>query len=102
NSIAQLESDVVWGIVTSNPAMADGTALFHANHRNLASTGAALDVTSVGAARAAMAKQTGLDKKTVLNIRPAFLIVPAALELKAQQLVAQNLVPAPSRNDVPQ
>ena len=24
-----------------------------------------------------MAKQTGLDKKTVLNIRPAFLIVPA-------------------------
>ncbi|MEH0072921.1 hypothetical protein V6L77_26195 [Pannonibacter sp. Pt2-lr] len=25
-----------------------------------------------------MAKQTGLDKKTVLNVRPAFLIVPAA------------------------
>jgi len=102
NSIAQLESDVVWGIVTSNPAMADGTALFHANHRNLAGTGAALDVTSVGAARAAMAKQTGLDKKTVLNIRPAFLIVPATLELKAEQLVAQNLVPAQSGNVVPQ
>ncbi len=102
NSIAQLESDVVWGIVTTNPAMADGTALFHANHRNLAGTGAALDVTSVGAARAAMAKQTGLDKKTVLNIRPAFLIVPAALELKAEQLVAQNLVPAQSGNVVPQ
>jgi len=102
NSIAQLESDVVWGIVTSNPAMADGTALFHANHRNLAATGAALDVTGVGAARAAMAKQTGLDKKTVLNIRPAFLIVPAALELKAEQLVAQNLVPAQSGNVVPQ
>jgi len=102
NSIAQLESDVVWGIITSNPAMADGTALFHANHRNLAGTGAALDVTSVGAARAAMAKQTGLDKKTVLNIRPAFLIVPASLELKAEQLVAQNLVPAQSGNVVPQ
>ena len=102
NSIAQLESDVVWGIVTSNPAMADGTALFHANHKNLAGTGAALDVGSVGAARAAMAKQTGLDKKTVLNIRPAFLIVPAALELKAEQLVAQNLVPAQSGNVVPQ
>ena len=102
NSIAQLESDVVWGIITANPAMADGTALFHANHRNLAGTGAALDVTSVGAARAAMAKQTGLDKKTVLNIRPAFLIVPASLELKAEQLVAQNLVPATSGNVVPQ
>jgi len=102
NSIAQLESDVVWGIITSNPAMADGTTLFHASHKNLAGTGTALGVDSVGAARAAMRKQTGLDKKTVLNIRPAFLIVPAALELKAEQLVAQNLVPAQSGNVVPQ
>ncbi len=102
NSIAQLESDVVWGIITANPAMADGNALFHATHKNLAGTGAALDVASVGAARAAMALQTGLDKKTVLNIRPAFLIVPAALELKAEQLVAQNLVPADSAKVVPQ
>lgn len=102
NSIAQLESDVVWGIITANPAMADGNALFHSTHKNLAGTGAALDVASVGAARAAMALQTGLDKKTVLNIRPAFLIVPAALELKAEQLVAQNLVPADSAKVVPQ
>jgi hypothetical protein len=102
NSIAQLESDVVWGIITANPAMADGNALLHTTHKNLASTGAALDVASVGAARATMALQTGLDKKTVLNIRPAFLIVPAALELKAEQLVAQNLVPADSAKVVPQ
>jgi hypothetical protein len=102
NSIAQLESDVVWGIITANPAMADGNALFHANHKNLAGTGAALAVDAVGAARAAMAKQTGLDKKTVLNIRPAFLIVPASLELKAEQLVAQNLVPAATSSVVPQ
>lgn len=102
NSIAQLESDVVWSIITANPTMADGNALFHTAHKNLAGTGAALDVASVGAARAAMALQTGLDKKTVLNIRPAFLIVPAALELKAEQLVAQNLVPADSAKVVPQ
>ena len=102
NSIAQLESDVVWGIITANPAMADGNALFHTTHKNLAGTGVALDVSSVGAARAAMAKQTGLDKKTVLNVRPAFLIVPASLELKAEQLVAQNLVPAATSSVVPQ
>ncbi|MEM5472912.1 prohead protease/major capsid protein fusion protein [Hoeflea sp. AS60] len=102
NSIAQLESDVVWGIITANPAMADGNALFHTNHKNLAGTGAALAVDAVGAARAAMAKQTGLDKKTVLNVRPAFLIVPASLELKAEQLVAQNLVPAATSSVVPQ
>ena len=102
NSIAQLESDVVWGIITANPAMADGNALFHTTHKNLAGTGTALAVDAVGAARAAMALQTGFDKKTVLNVRPAFLIVPAALELKAEQLVAQNLVPADSSKVVPQ
>ncbi|SLN73147.1 prohead protease/major capsid protein fusion protein [Roseisalinus antarcticus] len=102
NSIAQLESDVVWGVITANPAMADGNALFHTTHKNLAGTGAALAVEAVGSARAAMAKQTGLDKKTVLNVRPAFLIVPASLELKAEQMVAQNLVPAATSNVVPQ
>ena len=74
---ATLESDVVWGIVTANPNMADGVALFHANHKNLTGTGTALDVANLGKARTAMAKQTGLDGKTVLNIRPAFLVVPA-------------------------
>jgi len=102
NSIAQLESDVVWGIVTGNPAMADNKALFHADHKNLEGTGAALSVDAVGKGRTAMAKQTGLDKKTVLNVRPAFLIVPAALELKAEQMVAQNIVPAETQNVVPQ
>jgi hypothetical protein len=101
-AIATLESDVVWGIVTANAAMADGTALFHANHKNLAASGAALGVTTVGDGRAAMAKQTGLDKKTVLNIRPAYLIVPASLELAAEQLIAQNLVPAKTGDVVPQ
>ena len=102
NSIAQLESDVVWAIVTGNAAMADGKALFHADHKNLAGTAAALAVEAVGVARAAMAKQKGLDKKTVLNIRPAYLLVPAALELKAEQLLAQGLVPAESEHVVPQ
>ncbi|MBK8211472.1 MAG: Mu-like prophage major head subunit gpT family protein [Rhodospirillales bacterium] len=98
---ATLESDVVWGIVTSNPAMADGVALFHASHKNLVGTGTALDVANLGKARAQMAKQTGLDGKTVLNIRPAFLVVPSSLELTAEQLIAQNLVPAKSTDVVP-
>jgi phage major head subunit gpT-like protein len=98
---ATLESDVVWGIVTANPAMGDGVALFHANHKNLAGTGTALDVTNLGKGRTAMAKQTGLDGKTVINIRPVFLVVPSSLELTAEQLIAQNLVPAKSADVVP-
>ena len=71
-AIATLESDVVWGILTTNAAMGDGVALFHATHKNLASSGSALSTSSIGEARASMAKQTGIDKKTVLNIRPTF------------------------------
>jgi hypothetical protein len=92
---------VVWSIVTSNPAMHDGNALFSAAHKNLAGTDAALDVASLGKARTAMAKQTGLDGRTIINIRPAFLVVPAALELTAEQLLATSLVPAKSADVVP-
>ncbi len=101
-SAATLESDVVWGIITSNPAMGDTKALFHASHKNLTGTGTALDVANLGVARAAMAKQVGLDGKTILNIRPAYLVVPSTLELTAEQIIAQNLVPAKSGDVVPQ
>ena len=101
-AIATLESDVVWGIVTANANMADGVALFHATHKNLASPASALSVAAIGDGRTAMAKQTGLDKKTVLNVRPAYVLVPAALELTAEQIIAQNLVPAKTGDVVPQ
>ena len=98
---ATLESDVVWSIVTDNAAMADGKALFHAGHANLAATGAALDVASLAKARTAMSLQKGLDGRTVLNIRPAFLLVPPSLELAAEQLIAQTIVPTKAADVVP-
>ena len=101
-AIATLESDIVWAIVTNNAAMGDGVALFHATHKNLAAAGTGLTTASIGDGRAAMAKQFGLDKKTVLNIRPSFLIVPVSMELSAEQLIAQNLVPARTTDVVPQ
>ena len=50
-AIATLESDVVWAILTSNAAMGDGTALFHASHKNLATAGSQLSTASIGDAR---------------------------------------------------
>jgi len=101
-AIATLESDVVWAILTANAAMGDGVALFHATHKNLASSGSALSTVSIGEARASMAKQTGIDKKAVLNIRPTYLLVPVSLELAAEQLLAQNLTPTKTADVVPQ
>lgn len=99
---ATLESDIVWNIITSNPTMGDGVALFHADHSNLLTgSGSALGLSALGAAMAAMAKQKGLDGKTVLNVQPRYLIVPVALQLTAFQLVATNIAPAESAKAVP-
>lgn len=100
---ATLESDTVWGIITSNPNMGDGVALFHTTHTNLNTGGTtALALTGLGGGMAAMAKQKGLDGTTVLNIQPRYLAVPVALQLTAFQLVAANLAPAQSANVVPE
>lgn len=98
---ATLESDVVWGVITANAAMADGKALFHAGHGNLATTGVKLDVAGLAKARTAMSHQTGIDGKTLLNIRPAFLVVPTSLELDAEQLLSQAFMPTTSGDVVP-
>jgi ATP-dependent protease ClpP protease subunit len=69
--------DLVYAILTSNPAMRDGVQLFHANHKNLMA-GSGISTGSVDAMRVLMGKQT--DGNAVLNIRLAQLLVPLALE----------------------
>ena len=100
-SAANLESDVVWSILTQNPKMGDGKELFHALHKNVGAQSVALSVAALGKARAEMVKQTGLDGKTVIHVRPGYLLVPASLEMDAEQLIAQNLVPHTTLDVVP-
>jgi len=87
--------------LTQNPKMGDGKELFHAQHKNLGAQNTALSVAALGKARAAMVKQTGLDGKTVIHVRPGYLLVPASLEMDAEQLIAQNLVPHTTTDVVP-
>lgn len=84
---ANTEAQLLVDLLISNPTMSDGVAVFHADHSNLAGTGAAISVTSLGAARAAMRLQKGIDGVTILNISPRYLVVPAALETLAEQTV---------------
>lgn len=88
---AQIESDVVWGIILNNAVMSDNTALFHANHKNLSGTNDAINITSLSAARAAMRKQTA-PKGRVLNISPSYLLVGPDKELEANQYTSANYV----------
>lgn len=87
---SEFESQHLVDLLTSNPIMADGSAVFHtANHKNLAGTPAAIDVTSLGLAKEAMRLQKGLDGKTPIDATPRYLIVPAKKETIAQQYLTQ-------------
>jgi HK97 family phage prohead protease len=88
-SARALESDLAWTQITSNPTMGDGIALFHASHGNLAASGTAISVDTLGVARAAMRVQKGLDGTTLLNINPRYLLLPAAKETLAAQFLTQ-------------
>ncbi|HBO5169490.1 Clp protease ClpP [Pseudomonas aeruginosa] len=94
--------DLVYAILTSNPALSDGKPLFHADHKNL-QTGAssALSIESLSKAKTQMATQkTEVEggKPRTLNIRPAFVLTPVALEDKAKQIIRSASVPGAESN----
>ncbi|WP_454843857.1 ClpP-like prohead protease/major capsid protein fusion protein [Rahnella aceris] len=77
--------DLVYAVLTGNPKLSDGKALFSSDHKNLA-TGA-IDVTNLDAGRQLMRVQKEPTTGRTLNIRPAFLLVPTALETVANQTI---------------
>lgn len=64
----------------------DDKPLFHADHKNLGTPGK-LSTVTLGQMRKLMRLQTGIDEKTVLNLSPRYLLVPANLEVEALQLL---------------
>jgi ATP-dependent protease ClpP protease subunit len=87
--------DLVYAILTSNPTMQDGKALFHSGHNNLP-TAAAISTASVDAMRVAMAKQTA--GGGALNLKLAKLLVPVALGGTAR-VVANSEFEVGANND---
>ena len=83
---ADLESDLVYAQLTANPTMYDGTALFHADHGNLAAAGGAINEGTLAAGKQAMRQQTSPEGGQ-LNIMPSFLIVGPAKEVEAQKML---------------
>ena len=84
-SSRDLESELIYKILASNPVMGDGVALFHATHGNLG-TAAAIAVASISEARSKMRLQKGLNG-AILNLVPKTLLVPTALETVAEQFL---------------
>lgn len=86
------ESDLVWAEINNNAPMGDGVTLFHATHGNLAGAGGAIDITTIGAGRAAMRAQKDIDGATKLNVNPLYLLVPVGKETIADQFVSTNML----------
>jgi len=96
---ADLESDLVWDIFKDNANLADGIALFAAQHGNLATDAGAPNEGRLADGRAAMRRQKGL-KDEEISLVPSWLYVPPALETSAEKLVA-NVTPDSSTNVSP-
>ncbi|WP_370560083.1 Clp protease ClpP [Edwardsiella tarda] len=79
-------ADLVYAILTKNPKMStDGVVLFDsAKHHNVLNS-AAMDVPSLDKGRQLMRTQKEGDRH--LNIRPAFVLVPTAMEANANQVI---------------
>lgn len=96
-SAAEVEAAELAGLINANPQTYDGVATFHATHSNLAASGAAIDVTTLGAGQAALRLQKGIAGVVPLGLAARYLVVPAALEGRALQYVA-TLTPAQAAN----
>lgn len=88
NAASAFEAAQLVAKLAANPAMSDGTAVFHADHANLTGSYAAPSATSLSAARLAMRKQTGLSGQ-LIDATPRFVLVPAELETVAEQALAE-------------
>lgn len=86
--------DLVWAVLTSNPKMSDGKTLFNDQHKNLVNSPLTID--GLDKARQAMRLQKSGER--TLNIRPAFMLTPVALESRATQLIKSASVPGADAN----
>jgi ATP-dependent protease ClpP protease subunit len=89
--------DLVFDVMLSNPKMADGKSLFHADHNNLLDA-AGINTASIDAARVKMATQK--DGAAVLNLRPKYLLCDVADEGVATVALASEFeVGATAKNN---
>lgn len=93
---AQTEADEMVKLLMDNPTMSDGKPVFHADHGNTAAV--ALSEAALTTARRHMRTVKGLDGKTIIAVKPRYLVVGPELETQAEKLLAA--IYATSTDDV--
>lgn len=110
NAAARTVNAVVWRELTSNPTLVDGQALFlesatgNRKRSNLTTGSASPTNTTITAMRTKMRLMRGLntpegnESEDVLNLTPAYIMFPAALEGLITQQLGSEADPAASGN----
>lgn len=95
------EANVVYAILTSNPLMADGFALFSAEHGNIGSAQSP-DVDGLTDARTLMRKQTDFSSGKRLGLKPSLVLSPYKYEVGLSQIMADSTMkPTEAANVIP-
>lgn len=85
---AQVRPDLVYSILKANANLADGTALFHADHGNTATSALAAAALKTVIGKMEKQQYRGLN----LNLRPRFLIVNSDLRFTAKELLNSSAI----------
>ena len=85
---AQTEADILVELLTGNPIMSDGVAVFHASRGNIATNAEDPSILALTDSRQIMRTRTGLDGKTIIRATPRYVLVPAEMETAAEQVLA--------------
>lgn len=92
----------VYNVLFNNALMSDGVALFSvATHANLAASGGAISVATLGTGKSAMRLQKDVNLRDTLNTMPAVLLAPVAKEDVALQIIASETDPTGTNSRVP-
>ena len=83
---AQTEAEELVTLFTGNPNLSDGTPVFDASRENTVTV--ALSETALSDARKHLRTVKGLDGKTIIAVKPKYLVVGPALETEAEKLLA--------------
>lgn len=85
---------LAYAVLSDNAAMGDGTALFHADHKNLAASGAVPGEATINAGMNAMWTQKDRSANAVaLNVVPKFILAPIAQRAAVLQALNSEYAP---------
>jgi hypothetical protein len=101
-AVRETQEKLVYDVFLSNPIMPDGVALFSASHASgsniTGTTPAAPSETTLDEGFELMGKQKGM-KGSLLNLSPAFLLIPKKYEASALRITNSTSYPATNNNE---